>query len=145
MYDYLETPEWKRQRNRILSRDNHTCQICGKSDGTMNVHHICYIHPLSEMSDRDLITLCPECHQQVHSIQDSMNEYAEEEMKRLKEVWAEKMAEKVNCAFPSGIYGTRKSAAISVIRRTFYEQRSSSWAIMPDFTTLQKEVKTRRK
>jgi len=74
-----------------------------------------------------------------------MNEYAEEEMKRLKEVWAEKMAEKVNCAFPSGIYGTRKSAAISVIRRTFYEQRSSSWAIMPDFTTLQKEVKTRRK
>ena len=145
MYDYLETQEWKQQRNRVLNRDNHTCQICGKSDGAMNVHHICYIHPLSEMNDRDLVTLCHDCHEKVHVIQERMNGYAEEEMKRLKKVWAKKMAEDVNNAFPLGIYGTQKSTAISVIRSTFYDQRNSLWAIMPDFSTLQKEIKTRKK
>ena len=145
MYDYLETPEWRAQRNRVLTRDSHTCQICGKSDGEMNVHHICYIHPLSEMNDRDLITLCRDCHQKVHAVQERMNGYAEDEMKQLKKTWAQKMAEEVNKVFPSGIFGTRKSTAISVIRRTFYDQRNSLWAIMPDFSTLQKLITTRRK
>ena len=145
MYEYLQTKEWEKQRSRVLTRDLRTCQICGKSNGVMNVHHILYRHPLSEVSDRDLVTLCPECHEKVHSIQKQMNAFSEDEMKQLKKEWGNKLSDEINNAFQSGIYGTRKSAAISIIRRTFYEQRGTGWAIMPDFETLQKNVKTKRK
>lgn len=145
MYDYLQTQEWKEQRGRILRRDAHTCQICGKSGSGMNVHHICYRHPLSDVSDRDLVTLCRDCHQAIHSIQSRMNDFADTEMKRQKVEWGVKMAEEINRAFPSGIDGTRKSTAISIIRGTFYDQRGNGSALRPDFTTLQKNVKTKRK
>ena len=145
MYDYLQTDEWKKQRSRVLTRDLHTCQICGKRDGVMNVHHIVYRHPLSEVCDQDLVTLCPECHERVHSIQKQMNDFSDERIKLIKKEWGCKMSEEINKAFPSGIYGTKKSRAISIIRRTFYEQRGRGWSIMPDFETMQKNIKTRRR
>lgn len=143
MYDFLQTPEWKAQRERVLHRDNYKCKICGAQHDVMNVHHIFYHHPLSEMNDNDLVTLCPNCHSVVHSIQKRMNEFAEVEMRKLKQEWGKKMSDEINSSFPSGIIGVNKSVAISIIRRTFYEQRDHGWAIEPDFQTLQKNVKTK--
>lgn len=144
MYDYLQTPEWRNQRERILRRDNGRCKICGVKSNVMNVHHIFYKEPLSEMNDNDLVTLCPNCHSLVHSIQERMNSFAEVEMKRLKQEWGVKMSDEINKSFPSGIYGVNKSVAISIIRRTFYDQRDHGWAIEPDYKTLQKNVITRK-
>ena len=144
MYDFLSTPEWQVQRNRVLRRDGHSCQICGKTDGIMHVHHIWYKHPLSEMNDIDLVSLCPDCHKLVHSIQQRMNAYADADILRIKKEWGKKLSEEINHAFPNGIDGVRKSRAISIIRGTFYEQRVMGYAVRPDFMTLQKCVKTKR-
>ena len=145
MYDYLKTPEWEKQRKRVLQRDSYTCQICGRSGGELNVHHLFYVQPLCDMHERDLVTLCHDCHMLVHSIQDHMDAFADAEMRRLKVEWGKRMSEEINRAFPDGIAGLRKSRALSIINDTFYEQRKHGWAIRPDFTTLQREVRTKRK
>lgn len=66
--DFLEsynTVEWQRKKNRILERDNYTCQICGDTKSVMQVHHITYKHcngKAYNAYDGDLITLCKKCH-----------------------------------------------------------------------------------
>jgi hypothetical protein len=58
----------KKQRMRILKRDNYKCRICGRSssdntDITLHVHHI---KPWSEggvTHDDNLITICHTCHE----------------------------------------------------------------------------------
>lgn len=139
MYDYLKTKDWEKQRARVLERDRHTCQICGRKNGAMNVHHICYEHPLESIDDCWLVTLCPACHKRVHDVQAAMKEYAEQEMPRLKKVWAEVMASKINKFFPHGI--KNKSKAIAIMRHTFYSQSNPLWAIRPDYGVLVKKVK----
>ena len=64
-YKSYQTAEWQRLKNKVLERDNYTCQICGGTKGLMQVHHITYKHcnglaynaPMG-----DLITLCQWCH-----------------------------------------------------------------------------------
>lgn len=59
------TAEWQRKKNRILERDNYTCQICGDNHGIMQVHHITYKHCNGKAYnawDSELITLCKDCH-----------------------------------------------------------------------------------
>lgn len=59
------TAEWQKKKNRILERDNYTCQICGNTTGVMQVHHITYEHcngKAYNALNKELITLCKECH-----------------------------------------------------------------------------------
>jgi len=70
-------PNWKGGKilywkNKRLSKDKHTCQVCGLKDKLiMDVHHI---KPVKNEQDRrygiqdikNLITLCPNCHRKVH-------------------------------------------------------------------------------
>ena len=142
--DYINSNAWKRKREEILNRDKHTCQICGKKYGTMNVHHIAYEDHIEETREYDIITLCPNCHKLVHNIQKQMDDYSEMEMKLLKEKWANKMADIINKTFTNGICGKSKSRTLRIIRDTFYRQKNHLWAICPDFITLQKLVKTRK-
>ncbi|SRR6266581_3056230 len=62
--EYLQTPEWKERRLRILERDNYRCQVCNSSDH-LNVHHRDYSRRGDE-EDSDLTTLCQGCHQVFH-------------------------------------------------------------------------------
>ena len=67
----LEKREWKAKRDRILTRDRYRCQRCGKGDSidaSLQVHHKHYILGLDpwEYKDSELITLCEECHHQIH-------------------------------------------------------------------------------
>lgn len=49
-------------REYVLYRDNYTCQLCGRKDTILEVHHIGYYK--QDRTDRpgNLITLCTKCH-----------------------------------------------------------------------------------
>ena len=67
----LKDPRWQRKKSEIMMRDNFTCQQCGATDKTLNVHHITYVRCKNgepwACPDEDLITLCEECHREIHS------------------------------------------------------------------------------
>lgn len=49
-------------RLAVLMRDDFTCQECGKKDGRLEVHHIRPKRCHGADSIKNLITLCPKCH-----------------------------------------------------------------------------------
>jgi hypothetical protein len=57
-------------REYILYRDNYTCQLCGKSNLPLEVHHIGYWK--LDRTDRpgNLITLCIDCHTPKNHLED---------------------------------------------------------------------------
>lgn len=59
--------EFKRIREEIRERDNHTCQLCGKTKQPngykLDVHHIDYNKRNSD--PKNLITLCSSCNKEV--------------------------------------------------------------------------------
>lgn len=70
----LFDPRWIEKKKQILNRDNHSCVICGKSEGKLAVHHKQYhfikrlqkhVEPW-EYNDNLLITLCESCHKRGH-------------------------------------------------------------------------------
>lgn len=63
----LSDRRWQQRRNRILERDNYTCQhpCCKHPDNTnLQVHHIFYFDDRSawEYDDSLLVSLCDFCH-----------------------------------------------------------------------------------
>lgn len=69
--ELLQDWRWKERRSEILERDDYTCQMCGadSSDGVLlNVHHRYYIEGNMpwEYDDDALVTLCDDCHREVH-------------------------------------------------------------------------------
>ena len=68
----LSDLKWKRKREKILERDNYTCQYCG-SHNNLQVHHKYYMkYPNGSYADPwdypddKLITLCETCHKEWH-------------------------------------------------------------------------------
>jgi len=59
---------WSSVRERVLDRDDHTCQNCGAdvSEDASADPEVDHIQPVSEdghpLDERNLITLCGECH-----------------------------------------------------------------------------------
>jgi 5-methylcytosine-specific restriction endonuclease McrA len=64
---YSDIPGWSVIRDRILNRDNFSCRICGRDGGEvmLHVHHIDWIREHND--DINLVTLCLNCHKQVHN------------------------------------------------------------------------------
>jgi 5-methylcytosine-specific restriction endonuclease McrA len=52
-------------REKILGRDNWRCQICGCLKN-LDVHHLRRRSALGDDAERNLITLCRECHRVLH-------------------------------------------------------------------------------
>lgn len=62
-----EVNAWIRQK--VLERDNYTCQICGAGIETqLHVHHIepVALNPMEQLDKENMITLCKKCHINVH-------------------------------------------------------------------------------
>lgn len=61
-----DSETWDRLRRECLKRDGYICQGCAVKAGIKDVHHIipCERGGLSVLSN--LITLCQECHGQIH-------------------------------------------------------------------------------
>lgn len=64
----LRNPKWQKKKNRILERDNYTCQHCGDTEKTLVVHHLEYRGEPWDVPDESLTTFCESCHDQVEEI-----------------------------------------------------------------------------
>jgi len=56
---------WKKLSKNIRRRDNHTCQLCGKQQWNLDVHHIIPERLGGPSEDWNLITLCRSCHSSI--------------------------------------------------------------------------------
>lgn len=54
------------RREAVLHRDKYTCQICGKKNKRLEVHHIVWRSKQGTDDEENLITLCKSCHDKVH-------------------------------------------------------------------------------
>lgn len=63
-----KSTKYKEWRIDVFTRDDFTCQICGKVGGTLNAHHIKPYAKYKELRfDVDNgITLCRDCHIELH-------------------------------------------------------------------------------
>jgi hypothetical protein len=64
----LRDPRWQRMRLEVMQRDGFSCQECGDTQTTLNVHHKHYLrgrdpwqYPLTALE-----TLCENCHKAEH-------------------------------------------------------------------------------
>lgn len=64
--DYMKTTVWLKIRSRRLRIDDYKCQRCG-SGINLSVHHLVYPDVWGEERIEDLVTLCANCHSEVHS------------------------------------------------------------------------------
>ena len=55
------------RREAVLHRDNYTCQCCGKKNCRLEIHHIKFKSNGGTDDEENLITLCKECHDGVHT------------------------------------------------------------------------------
>lgn len=74
--EQLKHPNWQRRRLEILQRDNFCCQVCYDNETTLHVHHKRYVKGRMawEYTDRELVTLCEQCHGLEHEASDSFKE-----------------------------------------------------------------------
>lgn len=69
---FYNSKEWARVRAYVLMRDHYKCARCG-SALDLEVHHIEHLTPANinnaavTLNDRNLITLCRECHFREHA------------------------------------------------------------------------------
>jgi len=63
--------DWNTRREKVLKRDKHTCQSCGtnvnQEETNAEVHHSTYIEKDGSHELENLITLCEDCHNRLHS------------------------------------------------------------------------------
>ena len=61
----LDSEDYRQLHLQVLQRDGWRCQVCGRMNG-LEVHHIRFRSQNGDDSEENLITLCSECHRQMH-------------------------------------------------------------------------------
>ena len=61
----LDPNSYRKLRTEVLQRDGWRCQTCGRPD-RLQVHHIRSRGRLGDDTDENLITLCADCHSDIH-------------------------------------------------------------------------------
>ena len=74
---FIETPEYKALRLRVLARDDYTCRLCGIRGRAgvrpvLHVHHIKprAMYPALALEESNCLTVCLPCHRQTDSYLD---------------------------------------------------------------------------
>lgn len=65
----LKDPRWQKKRLKILERDEWMCSRCGDDKKTLHVHHLEYNGEPWETKDKNLETLCEDCHRFEHDFE----------------------------------------------------------------------------
>lgn len=73
--DQLKSPKWQKKRLEIFNRDEFKCKSCHRTDIELNAHHKLYINGLNawEYKDNIYVTLCCNCHTQLHLSNSHLN------------------------------------------------------------------------
>jgi len=66
--EYLNRPEFKIVRFKVMKRANWRCEICGKR--ATEVHHLKYPRWGAFDVPENLIAICHECHCKIHGKED---------------------------------------------------------------------------
>jgi 5-methylcytosine-specific restriction endonuclease McrA len=85
---YLDSPEWKAKRRKVLQRAKYRCERCRKAQATQ-VHHKIYRRDRNgNLAERlkDLQAVCGPCHMKIHGIEDRPKKARL--FGRFKRVWA---------------------------------------------------------
>ncbi len=100
--NYLKSSHWIGTREKRIDIDNHRCYLCGKKRH-LNVHHISYKNLGHEDVNKDLVTLCRECHKMLHNIQDATQEqydrYVNAENSKKKSLYLSRLNNRVEKEF----------------------------------------------
>lgn len=64
---HMASSRWRRQRLRVLARDNHRCRAC-RSGYRLEGHHKAYTTPIGNEPDSWVVTLCQPCHRTVSDL-----------------------------------------------------------------------------
>jgi len=67
-FDYLKSEQWQNVRLEALAREGGKCQICGEESLHNDAHHIWYPKNIYKTRARQLVIMCRECHDFVHSL-----------------------------------------------------------------------------
>ncbi len=84
MTQYLDSPLWKRIRERIIQRANGQCEKCGAiliDPSAFDVHHWTYDRVGGNERNEDLSALCYPCHQKADRKRERIHE--EDRLERL--------------------------------------------------------------
>lgn len=75
-FDQYKDPRWQKKRLEIMERDEFSCQCCYETESELNVHHRKYIKDkkIWEYNNDQLVTLCDNCHKEVHITKDRIND-----------------------------------------------------------------------
>lgn len=67
-------PKWQKKRLEILTRDGYHCVNCGNNENTLHVHHYYYTKDAKvwEYENEALTTLCDDCHEDWHDVNDEI-------------------------------------------------------------------------
>lgn len=84
----IKHPKWQQKRLEILERDEYMCQNCHTQEETLHVHHFFYKPKtlLWEYDESSLITLCSDCHNEWHCLNDEIKEFLSVDTQTLKEI-----------------------------------------------------------
>lgn len=74
---YMRSDDWRAKRTERLEMDGYTCQVCGRTDAPLQVHHRSYANLGNESLD-ELITVCKPCHSIISQIEREVEEKARE-------------------------------------------------------------------
>ena len=61
----LDATSYGKLQRHVLQRDGWRCQVCGNMQN-LQVHHLKFRSQSGGDEEQNLITLCAECHAQVH-------------------------------------------------------------------------------
>ena len=61
----LDSHSYGELHRQVLERDNWRCQVCGSMQN-LQVHHLKFRSQSGDDVEQNLITLCTECHEQMH-------------------------------------------------------------------------------
>jgi len=67
LYRLLPREVWDRIRNEIIENNGRKCQVCGETEGTMNLHEIWEYDDVKHVQRlKGFILLCKKCHHIKH-------------------------------------------------------------------------------